>query len=71
MDVKKLMVVALAGWINSLRGAVDQFWEHYHRDRNHQGLESRIIEPDFGSEGGLNCRSRLGEMLRYYHRDAA
>ena len=55
MDVKKLMVVALAGGISrqpSLRRAVDQFWEHYHRDRNHQGLESRIIEPDFGSEGG-------------------
>ena len=32
----------------TLRRAVDQFAEHYHRERNHQGLESRIIEPEFG-----------------------
>ena len=57
----------------SLRTAVAQFCEHYHRERNHQGLETRIIAPEFGSaEGGeVNCRERLGGLLRYYHREAA
>ena len=57
----------------SLRRAVAQFCEHYHRERNHPGLENRIIEPDFGSggEGEVQCRQRLGGLLRYYYRDAA
>ena len=57
----------------SLRRAAAQFCEHYHRERNHQGLENRIIEPDFGSggEGEVQCRERLGGLLRYYYRDAA
>ena len=57
----------------SLRRAVAQFCEHYHRERNHQGLENRIIEPDFssGGEGEVQCRQRLGGLLRYYYRDAA
>ena len=57
----------------SLRRAVEQFCEHYHRERNHQGLENKIIEPEFGSAeaGEVNCRERLGGLLRYYYRDAA
>ena len=53
--------------------AVGPFAEHYHGERNRQGLENRIIEPDFESagEGEVNCRERLGGLLRYYHRDAA
>ena len=54
----------------SLRRAVGQFCEHYHRERNHQGLENKIIEPEFGSagKGEVNCRERLGGLLRYYYR---
>ncbi|MDB4808949.1 transposase [Verrucomicrobiales bacterium] len=57
----------------SLRRAVDQFCRHYHHERNHQGLDNNIIEPDFGSdrEGEVNCRDRLGGLLRYDYRDAA
>ena len=57
----------------SLRWAVDQFCEHYHQERNHQGLENKIIEPNFGSSGEdtVQFRERLGRLLRYYHRDAA
>ena len=57
----------------SLRRAVDQFCEHYHRERNHQGLENKIIEPEFTQSraGEVNCRERLGGLLRYYYRDAA
>ena len=57
----------------SLKRVVDQFCEHYHLERNHQGLENKIVEPDFesSSEGAVQCRERLGGLLRYYHRDAA
>ena len=57
----------------SLRRAVDQICDHYHLERNHQGLENRIIDPEFGSagQGEVQCRERLGGLLRYYHQDAA
>ena len=58
----------------SLRKAVLEFLAHYHAERNHQGLENRLIEP--GQEIGLaagevQCRERLGGLLRYYYRKAA
>jgi hypothetical protein len=31
--------------------ATAQFCEHYHTERNHQGLENEIIDPDFSSDG--------------------
>jgi len=39
-----------------------------HGERNHQGLENGIIEPEFTlpSEGSVECRERLGGLLRYY-----
>jgi putative transposase len=57
----------------SLRRAVDEFCAHYHEERNHQGLDDKIIEASFstGEAGELKCRERLGGLLRYYHREAA
>ena len=58
----------------SLRNAVRQYLEHFHAERNHQGLNNRIIEPreEVGRhEGKIECRERQGGMLRYYYRDAA
>ena len=59
----------------SLRNAIREFLEHYHCERNHQGLDNKLIEPrnTVGRSGGeLQCRERLGGMLRYYYyRDAA
>ena len=57
-----------------LHTAVGQFIDHYHGERNHQGLGNRIIEPgdEVGrNEGEINCRQRLGGLMRYYYRDAA
>ena len=57
-----------------LRTAVGQFLDHYHGERNHQGLDSAIIDPgdEVGREDGeIKCRERLGGLLRYYYRDAA
>jgi putative transposase len=59
---------------NTLRTAIEQFLEHYHAERNHQGLDNQIIEPedDLGRcEGVVRSRERLGGLLRYYYRDAA
>lgn len=58
----------------SLRRAVSDYVEHYRSERNHQGLENKLIQPEFSptaAEGHLVCRERLGGMLRYYHRKAA
>ena len=58
----------------SLRRAIGEYMVHYHAERNHQGLENRLIrpEPRLGAPGGvIHRRSRLGGMLNYYHRAAA
>jgi putative transposase len=58
----------------SLRNAVVEYLIHFHTERNHQGLENRIIQPgeEVGKlEGEIICHNRLGGMLRYYHRKAA
>jgi len=58
----------------SLRKAVREFLAHYHAERNHQGLENRLIEPgpEIGRAAGeVQCRERLGGLLRYYYQKAA
>ncbi len=58
----------------SLRRAIPEFIEHHHRERNHQGIENRLIDPEDGIGqlvGQIRCRERLGGMLRYYYRNAA
>ena len=58
----------------SLRKAATEFLAHFHGERNHQGLGNRLIEPgeEVGRTAGrLQCRKRLGGMLRYYYRAAA
>ena len=57
----------------SLRRAIKQYLIHYHEERNHQGLGNKLIE----SEGDtsetvqtVQCRDRLGGLLKYYHRAA-
>ena len=55
-----------------LRHAIAEYLKYYHRERNHQGLAGRLIEPEIGSFSGKVCRRRrLGGMLNYYYRDAA
>ena len=58
----------------SLRQAVSDYVEDYRGERNHQGLENKLVQPEFSpsaTEGELVCRERLERMLRYYHRNAA
>ena len=53
------------------RRAVREFVTHYHRERNHQGLDNALIEdaPAIGA-GRVQRRSRLGGLLNYYIRAA-
>lgn len=56
------------------RHAVKQFVRHYHAERNHQGLENQLIHPGESvgiTDGLIECRERLGGLLKYYHRRAA
>ncbi|MGA9058796.1 MAG: integrase core domain-containing protein [Terriglobia bacterium] len=58
----------------SLRKALHEFVEDYHRERNQQGLGNWLIiedESGVGSTGPIQCRQRLGGMLNYYYREAA
>ncbi len=58
----------------SLRMSIREFMDHYHLQRNHQGLGNRLIiedEAGIGSVGAIQRRQRLGGMLNYYYRQAA
>jgi putative transposase len=59
---------------DSLRRAMKSYLAHYHQERKHQGLGNTIIIPgeEVGRAGGeIDCRERLGGLLRYDHRRAA
>jgi len=60
-----------------LRYLLDQFLEHFHLERPHQGLGNR---PPSGADppqalaptsGEIECQKRLGGLLRHYQRRAA
>jgi len=58
----------------SLRTAVQGFVVHYHSERNHQGLDNRLIQPEpdhLENAGPIQRRERLGGLLNYYYRAAA
>ena len=59
---------------DSLRHAIHEFVIHYHRERNHQGLDNRLITPmekTVDPAATIERRQRLGGLLNYYHRTAA
>ena len=58
----------------SLRRAITEFVTHYHRERNHQGLDNKLIDAGEGAgvtTGEIHCRERLGGTLKYYFGAAA
>jgi transposase InsO family protein len=57
-----------------LRHAVKEYTEHYHVERNHQGLDNRPIEERLGAvdpDSVVERHERLGGVLNYYYRRAA
>ena len=57
---------------NPLDRAINEFVEHYHDERSHQGIGNRLVS---GAEargvGSVEVSQRLGGLLNYYHRKAA
>src|SRR5215467_13584675 len=58
----------------SLRRALNEYVEHFHAERNHQGKGNVLLFPGSANtrrEGHVQRRERLGGLLRYYHQEAA
>ena len=55
-----------------VRRAIPEFVEHYHRKRNHQGLDNRLIAgtPATDVAGRVRRRRPLEGLLNYYERAA-
>lgn len=51
-----------------LRRAIDQYIEHYHDERNHQGIGNELIDGEVSTVGEITSSERLGGLLRYYRR---
>ena len=60
----------------SLQNALKEYQKHYHKERNHQGKDNVILFPGKNydpniKEGEIECKERLGGLLKYYYRKAA
>ena len=58
----------------SLRRALSEYVKHYHAERNHQGKGNVLLFPqdaDIRHAQTMQCRKRLGRLLRYSHQEAA
>jgi hypothetical protein len=64
--------------LRHLNHLVSEYLEHYHLERQHQGMGNRLLgdrrtagyDPPRG-EGEVVCRVRLGGVLRHYERRSA
>jgi transposase InsO family protein len=57
----------------SLRRAAAEYVDHYHRERNHQGLANRLIHSPsvaIAKSGMVHRHARLGGTLNFYYRHA-
>ena len=56
-----------------LRRPVRDFVEHYHAERNHQGIGNELVEwpPGQPTVGPIRRRQRVGGVLSYYYRSVA
>jgi hypothetical protein len=73
VNEERLSKVILLGE-RSLRRALNEYVEHFHVERNHQGKGNILLFPqdtDVRRAGPVRCRERLGGLLRYYHQEAA
>ena len=59
----------------SLRHMLNEYVDHYHQERNHQGKGNVLLFPQSSLAGEnddtIQCRERLGGLLKYYEREAA
>jgi hypothetical protein len=58
---------------DSLRRALSEYVEHYHEERNHQGLDNVIPFPQrdhTNDQAEIECQERLGGLLKFYRKAA-
>jgi len=57
---------------SSLRRALRHYESHFVGERSHQGIGNRLVSPDpeASGNGDVECRPRLGGLLRFYRRAA-
>jgi transposase InsO family protein len=59
----------------SLRHVLNEYMDHYHQERNHQGKGNVLLfpqpRPEGRNDGPIQSRERLGGLLKYYERKAA
>ena len=61
-----------SGTARHLRHAIDEYIEHYHLERTHQGLDNRLVDGVSESGAGpVQRHERLGGLLSSYYREAA
>ncbi len=53
-----------------LEYVIEEYMEHYHTERAHQGIGNEIIEPPPQGKGEVVCQERLGGLLNFYRRAA-
>src|SRR2546426_11132769 len=60
---------------HSLSHILKEYVAHYHQERPHQGKGNVVLlsspDQDSARQGPIQCRERLGGLLKYYARDAA
>jgi len=60
---------------DSLRHVLNEYVDHYHQERNHQGKGNVLLfprpSPTGENEGTVQCRERLGGLLKYYDSHSA
>jgi putative transposase len=68
--LSRIIPLSIAGLASTIR----EYLDYYHYERPHQGLDGNIIRmvgQSFPAEGQIECRKRLGGILRYYYRKSA
>ena len=55
----------------SIHYVLKEYTAHYHLERNHQGIGNNLVipqpAPEKCNEGKVECRERLGGLLKFYH----
>ena len=57
----------------SARAFIHEYVEHDHRERNHQGLDTQLLQrppPPVRADADVQRRERLGGLLSFYYREA-
>jgi hypothetical protein len=52
------------------RPQIKNYCEHYHHERPHQRIDNNIITPLSQGTGKIECKERLGGLLKFYRRAA-